>query len=493
MIQKDAAPTFLALLCVLLLAASLRLQYHTDNPMWYTDEATHLNIVHHLLQGQVQYLAIEDSVLLFARLPLFHLLLAVSSVLFGEGMGTLRGLTGMLGVLSVALLFVMTVHLSKRRSLAVFAALSLAIFPDAVLYSRFGFSYNLLTLFMMLLVWGMVVYTRTLSRAWLALGALALGLGLVTDLMMGTLILPFLLVVGVTRWQDALRALPVILLPFAIYAAVMLLVAPSAFWFDLRYTLTRLNTLTIPEQVENVHRNYSILFNRSFWFALGFLGVFWITDRDYRWVVVLCLFFPLVALGRTVALFSLSFYYVIPLLPWVALGMGAALDGVWQTLGHKRILAVTGMALVVGIPLGDSVRHTLHQVQHRYVTDIDDFLINPDHAREVATFINAHTLEHDVVIASPGVGWLFHARTADFQMVIAYEGVEVVHLPGDIPISRFTFNPGYAQASFIVVDDLWRKWGIVHVPGLAALVQDVETHWSLVMQAGTIAVYTQQQ
>lgn len=140
----------LALLLILGLAAFLRLTNLTHNPGWYTDEATHLDIARHLLRGQTQYLAITQSFLLFGRMPLFEWLLAGALTLGGEGMATLRTLTGLLGVATVGGLYWATRPLSRR--LALLAALLLAIYPPAVLYSRLGFSYNLLAL-LMLVVW----------------------------------------------------------------------------------------------------------------------------------------------------------------------------------------------------------------------------------------------------------------------------------------------------------------------------------------------------
>ena len=72
------------MLLILALAAYLRLANLPDNPGWYTDETTHLDIARHLLHGSVQYLAINQSMMLVGRPPLFHLLLAGLFGLFGE-------------------------------------------------------------------------------------------------------------------------------------------------------------------------------------------------------------------------------------------------------------------------------------------------------------------------------------------------------------------------------------------------------------------------
>mgnify|MGYP001559875412 CR=1 FL=1 len=65
-----------ALLLILSLAAYLRLANRADNPGWYSDEGTHIDIAMNLMEGRAQSLAITQSMLLVARPPLFHLLLA---------------------------------------------------------------------------------------------------------------------------------------------------------------------------------------------------------------------------------------------------------------------------------------------------------------------------------------------------------------------------------------------------------------------------------
>jgi 4-amino-4-deoxy-L-arabinose transferase-like glycosyltransferase len=134
----------IGLCLILLLAACLRLSHLRDNPAWFTDEATHLDIAHHVLEGRWQYLAVTDSVLYFARPPLFELILAGLIDRFGYDILTLRAFTGILGVITVGLLWFVTRSLSHNPGLGLLAAALLAIYPHAVLYSRFGFSYNLL-------------------------------------------------------------------------------------------------------------------------------------------------------------------------------------------------------------------------------------------------------------------------------------------------------------------------------------------------------------
>ncbi len=487
------------LLAILALAAYLRLANLRDNPGWYTDEATHLDIALHLLRGQTQYLAINQSTLLFARLPLFEWMLAGLLALGGEPMSTLRAFTATCGVGSVVALYAVLRRISRDVVLALFAALLLAIYPPAVLYSRFGFSYNLLTPLALLALLGMGEYADTQRRRWLALAALAVGLGAVSDLLMLSFVGPLVIVVIARRWKDALWAAPLAALPLSLYAALMLITAPRAFLFDAHHTLFRLNTLTLPQQLAALADNAAVLLTQEPWFAAGLFGLFLFRPARLRWLSLLLCLLPLIQLGRTAALYSLSFYYLIPFLPFVALGVAAlahhgAEFGVGALAPVLRVEARTPnwrmliIGALVAAPFVASVKDTLDQVEQGFVTAIDPFLIDPADARAAARFINHSVAEEEVVIASPAMAWLIHARAADFQMAVAADGHAAVHLPASLPVDRFAFDPRLSRARFVVVDNLWRNWAAVHVPAVAEMIHEVET-WPLVFQAGEIEVY----
>ena len=74
--KKRLSFELILMVLILGLATFLRLANLADNPGWYTDEGTHLNIAANLLDGRVQYMAVGESTLLFARLPLFETILA---------------------------------------------------------------------------------------------------------------------------------------------------------------------------------------------------------------------------------------------------------------------------------------------------------------------------------------------------------------------------------------------------------------------------------
>jgi hypothetical protein len=522
--QRKLALEVIALLLILGLAAYVRLANHTDNPGWYTDEGTHLDIAQNLMHGRVQYMAINQATLLFSRLPLFELLLARSLSLMGGGIGTLRALTGGLGVVSVAVLYgVVRRTQHGDSSLALLSALMYAIYPSAVLYSRFGFSYNLLTPLVLLAYLGLWEYlntpptSNTQRRGWLALAVLAIGIGAVSDLWMFVLTAPLLVVVLIRHWRDALWSFPLVLLPFGLYAVFMLVQTPGTWWFDLRFVLSRLNRLSVMSQLTTLALNYTILISRDHWAALAIIGMFMLRPARLQRLSLLMFLLPIVILGRTVALYNLSFYYMIPLLPFIGLGMASAIKhGVpfisqaihstllallekWEWLSsqlrlrrlHGQVLSLsTSLILfaVVATPFLTSAIWTANQARDKYSTEIDLFLINPGDARRVAEFVNSQIVPNDVVIASPGLAWLFQAHTADFQMSVAFNGQETPHLPANLPKSRFAFNPDYRQAHFVVVDNLWRNWAVWNIAGVPDMLSQMQ-NWSLVFKSGEIEVY----
>ncbi|MBZ0303212.1 MAG: glycosyltransferase family 39 protein [Anaerolineae bacterium] len=490
-----------ALIGIVLLAAVLRLHRVEQTPGWFSDEGTHLAIARSLLAGRVQYLALNQSTLLAARLPLFEILLTGSAQVGGLSIGTLRTLTGLLGTVSVALLY-RVVRAATGRRIALLAALMLAIDPQAVLYNRLGFSYNLLAPLVLLALWGLVTYRQGGTRSGLALAAGAIGIGCVSDVMMSAFALPLLVLVLRTRPRDAWWSIGLMVLPFAIYAGLMLADAPDAFWFDLSYTLTRLGGKPLSDQLRGLALNYTILLTQDAWFLAGLIGLFLVPVRALRNSALLLLLVPIAVLGRTVALYNLSAYYLIPLLPLLAIGLGTFLDRAfefvrttieasWTTSSAavRMLLSIGAASLLIVTPLSISLDDTLRKVETVYPTDIDPFLIDPASAQQVADYLNTHSQGDDLIIASPAIAWMFTAHVADFQMSAAAAGQATPHLPANIPADRWAFDPHFDQAQYAVVDPLWRNWGAVHIPAAAAMLAEIEGRWSLVYESGTIQVY----
>jgi hypothetical protein len=518
----------LTLALILFLAAYLRLSNVATNPAWYTDEGTHLDIARHLLTGRVQYLAINQPWLLASRLPLFEGLLTIAARFNGVSMETLRLLTGSLGVVTVGLMYAVMHRISRDRLLALLTALLLAIYPPAVLYSRFGFSYNLLAPLLLLTLLGEGKYTAARSstalnsahampsakprwrtrwnapRRWLAVASLAIGLGALSDLWMFVVSAPFALIVLIHNWRDLLWSVPLALLPFGIYAAITLAIAPQVFLFDVHFILSRVNQLPLDRQVATVWQNLSTLGAQDVWMIAGSLGLLLLKLPRLRWISLAFFVIPIVLLGRTTALFSLSFYYLITLLPLVALGAASLMRYGMPWLSSvliRRIRSAVDVSmpaqagwinLLVAAPivivLSISTAGLVRQVRDGFRTDIDGFLLDPIAAQAAAAFVNQQAEVDDLVIASPTLAWLLKAQVADMQMPSAYRGQATPHLPADIPPERWAFDPSVERARFVIVDDLWRNWAVPNVPGVSEMLHKIET-WPLVLRSGEIVIY----
>jgi len=481
------------LLLIVALAAYLRLWRVAETPGWFSDEGTHLEIARHLLDGRIQYLSVTQSTLLFARLPLFEWLLAGAARLFGLGMGTLRGVTAVLGTLSIALLYAMLRDISKDRWLALTAALLLAVFPAAVVYSRFGFSYNLLVPLLLVALWGLNHYMNG-SRIGLVWAASAIGLALITDLWAISLLPVLVLIVAWQRWQDLWWGVLIALLPLGVFTAVSLLTVPDAFLFDWQFTLSRVR-LPLTVQLQNLLVNGITLLSQSGWLAVGVVGIFAIKPVRLQKLVWLFLLVPFVIIGRTAALYNLSFYYTIPLLPWLALGgvalvqqgtMGFAPGQGGVTAGKRW-----GILLLATLLMGGSSWLLAKQVNGRMETAVDPFLIEANAAQETAEFLNAHLQPDDLIIASPALAWMINGQVADFQLAALASGYETPHIPADLPAERQLFTADYRQARFVVIDQLWHNWAQFNVPGVAQIMADV-AQWPLVFESGNIQVYENQ-
>jgi hypothetical protein len=389
--------------------------------------------------------------------------------------------------------------------MALLAALLMAIYPPAVLYSRLGFSYNLLAPLVLITWRGLVEYWQLsrsgfaqrprwlstshpiavanrsyVARVRLALACSAVGLGLLCDLWMGVLIAPVLAVVFLCNWRDAWWASLLMALPLMLYAVSQLSLVPQAFLFDVHFTLARLNAIPFTQQAATLLDNIATLFNQDKWWLVGLVGLAALKPGPVRNLSLFFLLWPIAILGRTVALYSLSFYYMIPLLPLIVLGVAVLIHTLAK---YQRLLALAAMMLaLVFFPA------SLRQLYSGFVTPIDDFLINPEDARAAAQFVNQHSQANDVIIASPAVAWLLQSNVADFQMAVAATGEATVHLPANLPVNRFAFDPRYPTARYIIVDNLWRNWAAVHMPAVAEMIQTVAA-WPMAFQAGEISVY----
>jgi hypothetical protein len=124
-----------------------------------------------------------------------------------------------------------------------------------------------------------------------------------------------------------------------------------------------------------------------------------------------------------------------------------------------------------------------------FTTRMGGTLTVPQDAREATSYVNSRTTPDDVVLASPTIAWLLDAHAADFQMAVAATGQATQHFPAGIPSSRFRFDPRLENASYVILDSLWRGWGAAQMDNVARMVETIESEWTLEIAVGDLAIY----
>jgi hypothetical protein len=489
------------------------------NPGWYSDEGTILEIARHMNSDEVKYLAINQSTLLAARLPLFPMIMAGINRFFESDILILRLFTGSLGILSIGISYLVIRKSLKEegRWLAALTALSLAVFPKAVLYNRLGFSYNFLTPLILLSFWGCWEYLSRGKKFGLIIAGLAVGIGSISDLMVIALVFPILVIIGVRDWRDYLWTIPLLVLPFGIYSLYMFLTVPEAYLYDLNFILFRLSSIPPLIQLPLLILNFGALITWDSWLAIGIVGLFLLKPDRWRKLSLLFFLFPLFLLGRSTGLSGLGFYYISPLLPFVAMGVASLiLSGLpivfrffdsgysnlitrfgsrrspgFQLFILKRVKAIfvsISILVIVFSPIIISGVITNFHVIYGFETSIDAVLIDGTEARKVVDKVNKVINPNDLVIASPAIAWAIQSHVSDFQITLAIDGKRTEHFPTDIPLNRFSFNPRVDEARFVIIDDIWRNWAVVAMPEVSEIFEQID-EWHIFLEVGDIVVY----
>jgi len=491
--KKDPAGPAIAVLLLILAAAAFLRIYHNDlTPGWYNDEGTVINIANNINQGRLEYLGIGGSLLISARQPLFVYLLALIFRIFGSDILILRNTVAILGVLNTALIF-----FSLRKYgqwTAILCALAYALFPKAIFYARFGFSYNLVALFAILCFWSADHYLDTGKRRFIILSSLAIGLGVISEVA-AVAFLPVMIVIACwKRWRNLFFALPLMLLPEVIYSLGMLLVSPQPYLYDLNFLLSRTSSEPLPVQLLRVLIDSGIIY-QDLLFLAGVFGILIVPIPALKKRLALFLFIPFLIITRSNTIAQLGWYYLIPLFPFFAIGLGLLANHFLQATIHfsKYILATIlsrfgrlgtqplavisraswNMAFVILLMITPVIMSLIITIQRMEQGNDDSGLtttsLDTAQARSTVEYINGHSTANDIILASPAIAWALKGNVTDYQISLAFQGGKTPHFPRDIHKDRFLFNPTYTHATYIVVDNIWNNWAENSMPELAAI------------------------
>lgn len=480
----------LLLIFVILVASFVRFWNLESNPAWYTDEGTHIEIARHLINGKTQYLGITESYLIAARLPLFEHLLAFWMRLAGVSMLSLRILTSFCGVLTVALVYRLCRQAASNPRFALYATALFAVYPQAVIYSRFGFSYNLLPLLILLGIYSLIRHYQSKNVKYAAFAGLIFGVGTLSDFIALAFLPSVLLIAIFINRRHIIYIILSIVAPFMVYAVIELFILPDIFLHDLSYTLSRTGGLSLHLQLENLIKNSSVLLTETWWMPMGVFGLLFVRPKSFRVMLVLLMILPIVISGRTVALYNLSAYYMIPFLPFIAIGLAALVTLIERMIRKQSdLMASVVAAALIGMLFILTLTGLIKDIRYGFQIGIEQFLIDAGEAYQIEDYMIDYAKDADLIITAPTLAWMFDAQVTDFQLASLTDGSDGIHFPANLYPERFAYGVNYRQATYATVGNLWRDWGAIHMPVVAAMLHDIQANWLLVFQTESIKIY----
>jgi len=501
-----------AFVSLLIFAVYLRFAYLAWNPGWYPDEGSDLNIARNLMEGRAQYFAIEGTPLVAARVPLFHFLLLGAFAMWGYDILAARMVVAISGIATIVLLY-WTARQMLNKQIALLAALVLTIMPNALLYNRIAFAYNVQAFFLVLCWWALWKFSGNRSTQWLIVAALAASAAYLTALTGLGLVIGVTLIVLWYAPRKVLWGLALMALPGMLYLGILFGLAPEALLEDLSLTLNRSGGDSILWQIFDWAWNYTVWLDWTVWIGMGLIGLFLLNDQRVR-ALTLTIFFTTMINAMRMLPGDLSFHRYLELLPLIALGaanfillaqrfLTKQLQDDWRGIAERWhyfsrydwlsraliALVVLGLVITPLIWSGLWDYYLVSSPESPRPTRLDAVLARqPSDAVAVTDYVNQRTTRDDVVLASPSIAWRLQARAVDFEQMLAFDGVTTHNYGKGITQARFVFAPTLDHATYVIVDNLWRGWAVQHMPDLKNYLRKIES-WPRVLQRGDFEVY----
>ncbi len=519
--DRTANARRLGLLGVALVLVALLVFLHVyrlaDTPGWDPQEGYNLDIAWNLMHGRFRLFALTSA---FAQHPpLFYLQLALAIRMLGYSIVAVRAVAGLYAVATgIALLAV------GRRLFgagpALWAGAAFAVAPLFLANTRWGYTYAQLMFVGVLCLWAAWHYEQAPGWRRLLVAALLAGLAAFSDYEgIAWIMFVTLLALRHSR-RDAALALGVGVGIPLVGLAACLVSAPTVFLADAATTFGRAAGGNPLAQMVELLVNYYRFLSLDVWVTVGVLGLFLAPARVRGFLLGAVATLALAVLK--VREVGISFHSAVPLLPFLALGVGLALDlGLRRLYGWAigwlaplttrqathgapaqaprlaRLGATALVFLVVVSPVGLAAASDTAGLSGALTTRQDSLLATPTDAQAVSRFVLAHAHPGDLVLASPEVAWMFdtpdsgvtRASGADVLQALAQAGHPAAFYPAGLPSSRWAYNVSLGRARYVVVDNLMRQLAQPdQVPALAPLLAQVE-RWPTVYVAGQYVVY----
>jgi|GEM_PF-547298 len=499
---KISEIAIVALLAIVLYTSwNYRTKRLLESPGWFRDEGSYIEMARQLGKARLKMGAVNITFVgpNMTHPPLYFAALNLFFKLGKPDMYHFRLFNALLGVISTLLIFVLGCEAGTKDSqkdapplsalvLGLLGAFFFAIHPDAVLYNRMGLPYNLYQLEALVVAFFSLRYLRTREFFW-CLGACIVASASLLTVYYSVVFIPFLfLVILLQKKSRHLWALGCVPIPLIIFMAYMAHNAPG-FWEDIRALRSAAGTGSLYVTLYHYHD----FFHTGLSYFLGFIGLLFIRRKKAGvFLFLLYLFMIHIVLRRKDTIIRFIHYPVIPILPFVALGIAALTLFLLYRLKSLSPVALFLIPVVLGSYL--SINQVRHGIWGRFPTPLEFGMTkNTQDNFAVGKFLKANTEPTDLVITTSVLWSLIDTRTANIPQSQAYEGKKVEFYMHPFPRERFLFPPALKNARFVVLDsftDLWKDKPAdpIHGP-LCEAVLKIEKNWEPVYTRGEYRVY----
>ncbi|MBU4406941.1 MAG: hypothetical protein KKB24_05060, partial [Candidatus Altiarchaeota archaeon] len=192
------------------------------------------------------------------------------------------------------------------------------------------------------------------------------------------------------------------------------------------------------------------LFGGVDYFSLGIIGLLMIKARDVR-KFLLAFFLPLFV--STFFITGRTDHLIIPLLPFLCIGLVVFLKGIYNYMGSFPI-----PSLAIIILLSYPFAFVLYHDASSFILGNDLIHEDIEGRIEAAGFINSRTSPEDVVITDSHLGRFINSKTSVLLQSIAFQGRQIAYMAPDYGEGRFEFDPSHGNARFMVITPEVAEW-----------------------------------
>lgn len=468
--------------------AFVRLYQLNENPGWYVDEGSNLELGWNLIHGQTRYFAVEWNFI--PHLPFYYLLIGFFSLIFGKTILAVRLLSVVCSLATLIIIYFLGKEIHSKKA-GILSAAFFVFSPWIVIDNRMGLVANFLMCGVMLFLYFIICYYKKKKTYFLYIASLTLGLVLLSELYMIALIFVFL----IFFWHDKKiwRSVFISLLPLIIFLLIMIAVRESSFLMDIRYYFfDRLyEGGSFGSSLVNILGFILERFINNIWIPLGIVGLFFIKPRKIRWLAIVILIFSglLLVLSGSRSLFYRSEQIFYPL---IIIGFFVVLFWLNDIFFLKRKLIGNLIIFIIISYIFVSNIFSVNKFFHNaFLTERynSSFVKSISDVEKIADYLNNRIDDDTFIICPDHICQLINTeKKANFAEVGAAEGYNTdIFSTHNLTQDRFYFDAHVNKAKYIIYDEKYTDW-LKYYMKIEQIIEQIQ-NWPADFQVSEFTIY----